>query len=245
MPPNTSNQGDWLSAPGEYRDLIHHLCDSDPRLRRRDPKAVKKHIRWNDVRGKVVMLANQANATEFEQPIMYDTLHGLKEHLETRPTDTLNRIYILEGQNPDLIASLGEHFRMHPSFFLQHERVDVDAQGATRESDIMTLPSMALNREHYCIKYFEVISLPASLHGTFRLRCTTSGRHIGVTRIMGSFLDLAVVRRKCSIWRRRRSKLDGAWDCKYLRWTPDVSIPTCRPNISSNTCRHHHNRPSS
>ncbi|KAK7981365.1 hypothetical protein PG988_003603 [Apiospora saccharicola] len=220
MHPNPSNTGDWLSAPGEYRDLIHHLCASDPRLKRRDPKAAGKHIPWSNVPGKVVMLASQASTTGFEQPVTYGAPQALKEHLDTRSPDTLNRIYILEGQNPDLIASLGGYFKMHPSFFLDHERVDVIAQGAVRESDAMTLPSMVLNQEHFCIKYFELVSLPASLRGTFWLQCALSGRHIGVTRIMGSFLDIGVVRRKCSIWRRRRSNSNGAWDCVIITDPP-------------------------
>ncbi|KAK8127218.1 hypothetical protein PG984_008326 [Apiospora sp. TS-2023a] len=220
MHPNTSNPGDWLSAPGEYRDLVHQLCASDPRLKRRDPKAAGKHIPWSNVPGKVVMLAGESNDTGFKQPVTYGTPQALKEHLETRSPDTVNRIYILEGQNPDLIASLGGYFRMHPSFFLDHERVDVIAQGAARESDAMTLPSMALNQEHFCIKYFELVSLPASLRGTFWLQCAISGRHIGVTRIMGSFLDIGVVRRKCSVWRRRRSDSNGPWDCVIITDPP-------------------------
>lgn len=222
---NVSNQGDWLSAPGEYRDLIQQLCASDPKLRRGDPKVAGKNIPWSSAPGKVVMLAGQANVTGFEQPVTYGNSQALEEYLDSRSPDNLNRIYLLKGQNPDLIASLGGYFRMHPSFFLDHEKVDVMAQGAAKESDIMALPSMALNQEHFCIKYFELLSLPTSLRGTFGLRCATSGRHIGVTRIMGSFLDVGVVRRKCSIWRRRRSEPGGAWDCKHSCMDPRCLFP--------------------
>ncbi|KAK8050916.1 hypothetical protein PG993_002301 [Apiospora rasikravindrae] len=214
MKPHTPNAGDWLSDAGEYRDLIHELCASDPRLRQRDPKAVRGHVPWSDALGKVVMLESQVNGTGFEQPVTYGTPQALNDHLAARSPDSLNRVYILESQNPHWVASLGQYFKMHPSFFLDHERVDVVSKGLTNESDAdaMPLPSSALGQEHFRIKYFELLPLPESLRHTFVLKCALSGRHIAVTRLMGSYLDIGIVRRKCSIWRRRRPDSAGAWD---------------------------------
>jgi hypothetical protein len=205
-----------LSGAGEYRNLIHRLCASDPRLRRRDPKSVKQQIPWNTTPGRVVILEacqQPKSSVHFQRTVSCDTPESLKAHLETRPANDANRVYMLEGQNPNFIAVLGEYFRIHPSFFAEHERIDVIARGVERESDAVVLPTMAVAREHFTLKYFELFLLPDCLRNTFWLYCALTGRHIGATRFSGSFMEVGIVRRKCSIW-RRQGEANKGWDCK-------------------------------
>jgi hypothetical protein len=218
MSQHDQKDGDWLSGAGEYRNLIHSLCASDPRLRQRDPKSVKHHIPWSTTPGRVVTLEayqRPESSLAFKQTGAYDTPQSLKIHLETRPADDVQRVYILEGQNPNYVAVLGEYFRMHPSFFTEHERVDVIARGIGREGDAVVLPTMAVAREHFTLKYFELFRLPDCLRNTFWLYCAVTGRHIGATRFLGSFSEIGIVRRKCSVWRRQRQSNIG-WDCKWF-----------------------------
>jgi len=207
---NPPRESDWLSAPGEYQDLVSALSASDPRLRSRYKKNLAQDIQWPNPRAKLVVLEADSNEV-FGEPAKHDP-PSLKAYLETRAQSPdvadLRRVFILEGIHPDFVAVLGAHFKMHPSFFVEHERVVL-----FEECDTIVLPATTKMRQHYTMKYFELTRLPQSVQGNFTMCCAVTGRHIGVTRAKGKFLDVGVLRRKCSIW-RQASLAGSGWDCE-------------------------------
>ncbi|KAF7184052.1 hypothetical protein CNMCM7691_004611 [Aspergillus felis] len=76
------------------------------------------------------------------------------------------------------------------------------------------LGSTIRSREHVSLKYHEplVFSPPPT---SFRNFCDHTGRHIGITRVMGKLSPVGVARRKCSFWCRGNDS-DAGWDCLII-----------------------------
>lgn len=199
----------WLSTSGKYHELINRLLSSDPRLRPRDPKAESQGIPWPNKNVKLVALQVRSDG-EFQGPSEY-TPQSLREHLQTPESTSCSTVYILEGLDPDFISVLGEHFGLHPSIFVDHERIVINSE---KECDnVVGLPSLLKSREHCTMKYFHLFSLPKNVHGCFKMCCEATGRHIGVTRVTGTFSNVGILRRKCSFWTRKMK--DGkSWNCE-------------------------------
>ncbi|KAI8633625.1 hypothetical protein F5Y19DRAFT_489092 [Xylariaceae sp. FL1651] len=213
--------GRWLCRAGEYQDLVSDLCAADPRLRQRDEKAVRQKTPWPVHHARLVVLECSDGRT-FGGPVEY-TPQALRDCLESQrerssPEDP-SRVYILEGLHPSFITVLGDRFKMHPSLFTEHERVGVISHTALRESDTGILPAMTRTREHYTMKYFELLRLPQEIRGRFEINCSMTGRHIGVTREKGQFSDVGTLHRKCSVWRRYHEHGQG-WDY----WNKSVTV---------------------
>lgn len=209
--------GDWLSSPGVYRDLINKLTAADPRLRSRCTMNLRQKIPWPQPNARLMVLEGGLDGSSFGKPVEHDaaSLHAyLKDQPATPAPAKRRRVFILEGLHPDYIATLGGHFKMHPSMFMDHERVIVISPFNEQRSDTFGLPSAAQTMEHRTLKYFEPIALPRNVQGCFKMCCAETGRHIAVTRVKGRFLDVGVLRRKCTIWRREIPG-GGGWDCEH------------------------------
>jgi hypothetical protein len=221
--------GSWLAADGPYQDYVNSLCGSDPRLRNRDPKAYTQKTPWLFAEARVVSLELNAS-NQFAAPVEFRDSAKLEGYLaidaasETsqeqrgredttdQPSRPRRRVLILEGMNPEFVGVLGKHFSLHPSVFVEHERVVVMSKRAEGESDGFPLPSVARSRDHVTLKYFEPMEFNEA-PSSFRLVCASTGRHIGVSRDYGLFSDVVIVRRKCTVSYRARDG-DGGWDCK-------------------------------
>ena len=210
-----NHDGTWLCPDGEYGNVIKDLCSSDPRLRNRDWRAIRFGVPWPMQHAR--LLAFKVNPdSSVERVCEYDSAKPLKHHLRSRrtiPDSDLGYVYILEGLQPEFVDTLGSHFRIHPSFFVEHERIVHFKEDAHLDCERDILPSMNPAREHFVLRYFEAIRLPENVRGIFRLYCAETCRHLAVTRFMGQFSEVGVLRRKCSVWRRRRGSGKG-WDCK-------------------------------
>ncbi|KAK4450466.1 hypothetical protein QBC34DRAFT_349219 [Podospora aff. communis PSN243] len=218
---------DWLSAAGEYQDLISKLCSSDPRLRSRCSKNIAQQIPWPNPHARLVMLENDnTKAGTFGSPVQH-TSASLKEHLSAQPAPQpgAGRVFILEGLHPEYIAVLGAHCKMHPAVFIDQERTVVISPKTQNSSDFFSLPSSVRTAEHLTMKYYELLSLPQKVVN-FRMCCAETGRHIGMTRIKGELLDVGVVRRKCTIWNKKYP--DGGWDCLILTDPPLRAVMTSK-----------------
>ena len=152
-------------------------------------------------------------ATEYQSSV------GLQTHLDHRNlsnTTSQRSIYLLEGLSPEFTEVLGSHFRLHLSIFQDHERLIAFHKRATGEGGgIPFLPSAIHGRNYVSLKYHEPLSLSVVPTG-FRNLCEVSGRHIAVTKIMGSYCEDVILRRKCTFWSRKLAT--GGWDCgSYLR----------------------------
>ncbi|TDZ30685.1 hypothetical protein C8035_v001960 [Colletotrichum spinosum] len=171
--------GTWL-ADGEYRDFVQSLRHSDPRLRQRDPKASLQKINFTDKNVRVVKLSFDNGTFTREDP--FETPAELEDHFRTTASHRGRRnIYILEGLGPGFAGVLGEHFSLHPSFFVEHERVVVHSLNGEGESDGVQLPSVLQRRGHLQMKYYETVLFDKAPQ-SFRWVCAVTGRHIGVSR---------------------------------------------------------------
>jgi len=223
----TELDGRWL-ATGAYRDTVRSLTESDPRLRQRDPRAKTQKITYSDLGVRASVLEGQANGM-FKTTAQFHNAAVLQAHLQReslRTGSSQKRVYIVEGLGPDFVGVLGRHFSIHPSMFVEHERVVIHDMGWQGENDGLPLPSVLRTRTHLEMRYFEVMAFdrrPAS----FRWVCADTGRHIGVSRELkwdesqddvDQFLDVGVVGRKCGIWSRKRAS--GGWDCRSPKRFP-------------------------
>lgn len=233
--------GGWL-AEGVYDDFVRPLCSSDPRLRQRDPKAQIQRIPFTDDGVRVVKLSLGDNAT-FSRTAQFEEPADLETHLHNNTASQQQgqqTIYILEGLGPGFAGVLGHHFSLHPSVFVEHERVVVHNVNWTGESDGAQLPSVVRSRGHVEMKYYEVVTFDTR-PTSFRWVCAATGRHIGVSREFrwdnspddefDRFLNVGVVRRKCGVWSRRTGS--GGWDCEFL---PCLLITLCLMLIVSRSC---------
>lgn len=100
----------WLAADGSaYQTLVADLTVSDPRLRRRDPKAVARHIPWKDARVRLVLLESRdddpvengaaekplaGGAGAFGDPLEFTSAKSLEDYLSRPGTRRAN------GQSP-------------------------------------------------------------------------------------------------------------------------------------------------
>ena len=77
-----------------------------------------------------------AGGITFGNPVPHDPV-SLKAHLDSHGTPKAGegRVFILEGLHPNFIAVLGAHFKMHPSIFVDHERIVVISPYTRQESD--------------------------------------------------------------------------------------------------------------
>jgi len=217
-PTEMRRESDWLSAPGDYQDLIHKLSALDPRLRSRCNKNIHQNIPWPNPNARLVVLESSDGGVNFGPPVHHAPA-SLMSYLAAAPEPKkgagagVSRVFILEGLHPEYIAVLGGHFRMHPSVFVDQERTVVISPFMHQSSDFFTLPAAARTAQHYTMKYYELVGLPPHVLN-FRTCCAETGRHIGLTRAKGEFMDVGIVRRKCTVWRQRDvNSPDGRWDC--------------------------------
>lgn len=244
------NVRDWLAGDTSYQSFVESLSDSDPRLRIRDPKAVLQKIPWTD-HGRVVIMEMGGNGS-FGPAIEFRDVDKLRDHVahsgcgqrsprkdsavrsdsESLKAPPRRRLFIMESMGPGYVSVLGEHLGIHPSAFLDHERVIVMNTAAQGQSDGMLLPSVSctaststshINQRHITLKYFETLQIDRR-PDNFRLVCGDSGRHIGVSRTDGQFTDVGVARRKCTMWSKLTAK--GGWDCEFGCYIPTTKTRT-------------------
>ncbi|WYZ41736.1 hypothetical protein EsH8_V_000631 [Colletotrichum jinshuiense] len=222
--------GVWL-AGGEYEGFVRSLSFSDPRLKQRDPKAKIQRIPFTDDGVRVVKLSLEngtfVRTAEFNEPAVLEAHFRNTASLRGR-----QNVYVVEGLGPGFAGILGERFSLHPSFFVEHERVVVHNLNWMGESDGVQLPSVIQSRGHLEMKYYEVVTFDRK-PTSFRWVCAATGRHIGVSRDfrwdnspdeIDNYLNAAVVRRKCGVWSRRTE--GGGWDCLVLCDPPVKSVRT-------------------
>lgn len=215
--------GHWL-AGGPYGEIVKDLCASDPRLFQRDPKTHAVRAPYTDSSVRVSLVEAQPDGA-FLTTAHFTDPPSLATHLASISTAKprgRRAVYILEGLGPTFASLLGAHFSLHPSFFVEHERVvvhDISRRGA---NDGVPLPSVMRARDHLRMRYHEVMAFDTEPR-TFRWACGVTGKHIGVSRELkwdGSpdegdrFLDVGMVVRKCGVW--TRTNADGGWDCEFL-----------------------------
>lgn len=193
-----------MCPDGQYASLVQRLCDADPRLRKRDTKAVSQGTPWPPLsRGRVInVCAGKDKIFRVEQD--WSDAAAFVADLKTGVAldERKNNILLVEGLSPTVIDGLGSRFNINPSFFVDHERVVVFNERHDGCSDYPTLPHSIrwkAGTNGLMLRYFEVMELNP-VPDDFRMSCADTGRHIGAVRTRGRISPVAIVRRKCSIW---------------------------------------------
>ncbi|KAL6867921.1 hypothetical protein J3F83DRAFT_765847 [Trichoderma novae-zelandiae] len=201
-----------------YHDLRSSLHLSDPRLRQSHLNTNTAPISggawrpWSRGEGRVVALELSPDNT-FGQPAEYTQAAMLETRLQQSRASPCE-VYLLEGLCGGLWAVLGTHLQLHPSLFMDHERLVACGTRMTGESGgLPFLPSTIDGRGHVSFKYHEPAVLSRPPRG-FRNLCATSGRHLAITRLMGELSSVALCRRKCTFW--CRSADSGGWTCLII-----------------------------
>ena len=200
-----------------YDQFRKSTCQADPRIK--DSKKctvlpISTWVPWHRAKPRVVAVHLDSNNL-FSPATEYQDSAVLQAHLHQRTgsnTKPQRSIYILEALSHEFSVVLGSHFQLHPALFLDHERLAAFHNRATGEGGgIPFLPSAIQGRDYVSIKYHAPLLL-STLPTEFRNLCDVSGRHIAVTRIMGTFSEVGVARRKCTFWSRKTEA--GGWNCE-------------------------------
>ncbi|KAI0010637.1 hypothetical protein F4779DRAFT_577061 [Xylariaceae sp. FL0662B] len=198
-----------------YDEFRRSMCQADPRLEKPNRSAASWHP-WHQATPKVIALHLDPEGS-FGPAVEYRDSDALQAHFHqrTHSENTPQRsVYILEALSREFVAVLGSHFHLHPTLFVDHERLVAFHNRATGEGGgLPFLPSAIYGRDHVSLKYHEPLLL-STLPTSFRNLCNVSGWHIAVTRIMGRFSEVGVARRKCTFWSRETEY--GGWDCLII-----------------------------
>jgi len=196
QPESSSRNGSWLVEEGPYQRRVKRLSRSDPGLRQPDEKLKKFEIPWED-RAVRIWTVESIDGTVQRRSI--PDPQGLADDLQLSVPERISRrsIYMFEGMNRKVATILGNNFNMHPSVFLDYLRVwhfTPVSVGSTK------LASSLVMQRHVCMAYPELVALPETVKGNFKIKCEDTGRHVGVTRTKGKFDNVGMIRRKCVIW---------------------------------------------
>ncbi|KAI1456042.1 hypothetical protein F4805DRAFT_433639 [Annulohypoxylon moriforme] len=209
---NNNSREYWPSRNRAYSDLIKEQCSSDPRLRIRDPKWVERKTMWPKTPIRVRIL-DRSETQNFVVKKELSDPNDLQEFLDNQKRlSGQATVFLVESFDPQTVQVLGNHFQLHPSFFVEHEWVKTFYDDAFSRTDTVLLPSLLSTRDHITLKYFEPIHIYQGVPG-FHQRCHVTGRHIKATRSGETILPIGILRRKCSVWNR---EVDGVSDTIVL-----------------------------
>ncbi|CAO2651292.1 Nn.00g095890.m01.CDS01 [Neocucurbitaria sp. VM-36] len=202
-------------AQETYGELRRLLQASDPRLKNSilDSPAPSSAVWKPWARAKVKVIAlHLGTSNSFGSPVEYTDAPALAAHMRQAAAcanQSSRSIYVLEGLSREFVDLFGHYFSLHPSLFMDHERLVPCGDRMTGENGgLPTLPSTIADKDHVAFKYHEPLTL-SRCPTEFRCVCESSGRHIAITRLMGKFSNIGIARRKCTFW--SKTMKDGGW----------------------------------
>jgi hypothetical protein len=218
-PASESTHGHWLSAPGRYRKRIQSMCSCDPRLESGDVSIGFPSTSHRADTARIVHLGVDHKGA-ISQRSEYDPANGLREFFQNTGVSTSEtvqgNIYLVEAINPTVIAVLGDHFSIHPSFFADHYqlRIAIDEKNPiTSVTDNYTLPSARSgNSGNFRLRYYEPLDFGEELPSG-PAACAATGRLIEISRSINGSSSIGMARRKCSMWQKIGD--DKHWKCMY------------------------------
>ncbi|KAI8940499.1 hypothetical protein NX059_004178 [Plenodomus lindquistii] len=209
--------GSWLCSDGPYREYIEALSGSSPGLKKPDPNNTTTLDGKARPVGtaKVMLLDAAATGQPDFRTIEFKTDTDVRDHFNTAQHDhDRRRIYIMEGLSPDIVAAIGGHFFMEPTFFQRQERTCVWSNEFTPVSDALPQPSLLEPDRSFHLQYCELRQFNKALENRYYF-CERTRRHVGMTAPRHKEeTTTGILRRKVSWWSRETSK--GGWDVVIL-----------------------------
>ncbi|PVH72923.1 hypothetical protein DL98DRAFT_659784 [Cadophora sp. DSE1049] len=216
-PPNHDEK--WLCTAGPYLDYVTKMDALYPGTGTPDP--LNHHIGSRVGQSRSVVLERTADHRWSRQ--IFNSHIEIKDHFREReesqrlkPVATSKqRIYILEGQDPQFVEAYGSYFFMDPKFFVRQERNDLWnlKMGGSVIQDTGVLPSLVDPERYFRIKYREVREFGHQLRD-WRTVCALTGRHLAAIGFEGRLDTTAAVARKFSYWSRVGG--NDSWDVVIL-----------------------------
>ncbi|KAK8905299.1 hypothetical protein QC760_006487 [Botrytis cinerea] len=224
QPDTQSSDLSWLCSEGPYLEFIKSLKSRNPSIYKPDPKNHRIGTRLGTSRS--VVLNVRPDHTVISE--YFKNVSELKDHFAQRVKDdengkpnTRQRVYILEGLDPQFIEAYGSYFFMNPTFFVRQGRNTVwDMRDVQEEfSDSPILPSLENPDKYFRLKYREMRKFGPD-YDHWRTVCATSGSHVSGIGFEYKLDSLAAVERKCSFWFRDATNNQGGWDAVILSEPP-------------------------
>lgn len=212
--------------------MARSLCAADPRLRRRDRVSVTRGVPWPAGTPRARILNFQEGREPASPTDSFDA-GGLRSFLQQHPPSPGQRtVVILEGLSPNFVQVLGEYYGIHPSLFVDQERIHNSSVDRRLEpGNLLLLPTSSCTRDYTVLHYVELVKIPQLCQGRFNIFCAASGCVIAMTRASGQFRDIGMGRRKCTIWTRRNGG-DDSWDCQYPLLPLVLLYLMCAPSVA-------------
>ena len=235
IPSQQPNCGSWLCAEGPYLDYVTKMNVLNPGIGNPDPK--NQHIGSRVGQSRSILLEARPDRTWLRQTFKNAT--EIKAHFNERSNKNseqtagfYQRIYILEGLDPNYVEAYGSYFFMDPRFFVSQERNSL-WNLRDLESDIHDTPrltSLIDPDKYFRVKYREVRQFGPQLK-SWRTTCAVTGRHIAAIGFEGRLDSIGAVARKFSFWSKKGK--NDSWDGNYSQIQALSSILTLRSSCHS------------
>ena len=198
-----------LAADGPYREVCEELVPKFPNLRHRDYKHARltsllvagTYSRFRFVSIDVSCGAARVGSTAVS---LTEVERCLSTKSQTTPT---RRLYVLEGQSPEIFALLGLELKVDPRVLVRHQRTalyDAEQDGGNSPC----LASLINSNYSYSLEIYEPRHFPGGFQSG-SLECTDSLRHVMLPGKDGRFQDIGIICNKATFW--SRSTVNGGW----------------------------------
>lgn len=170
----------WLCANGPYQDYITERCSSNPALGQADPENSAIPLSNRDA---IVTLLTANNNGTYNRIAKFGPsqhLQTLQERLRECPVGSGN-VWIVENINPNLVATLGEHFKMDPGFFLGYERSSKWRRWANEPNLAPALPAQINDGAFFSLRYYDLRDFGPEID-SYSVSCADTGRHLHRTK---------------------------------------------------------------
>jgi hypothetical protein len=218
--PQQPDGGRWLCAEGPYLDYITQMSSLYPGIG--NPGWQNLHIGSRVGQSRSVVLELTPHRTWSRQT--FKDAAEIKTHFKERSDRNLDqsaglhqRIYILEGLDPNYVEVYGSYFFMDPRFFVKQARNSLWnlRHAESHPHDTPCLTSLIDPERYFHVKYREVRQFGPQLTN-WRTTCAVTGRHVAAIGFDGRLDNIGAVARKFSFWSKEGK--NGSWDGNYSRF---------------------------
>ncbi|KAF2689748.1 hypothetical protein K458DRAFT_358788 [Lentithecium fluviatile CBS 122367] len=219
-------RGDWLCAEGPYQDYINKLCGANPALGLADPENSAIPLSRREVWVTLLRADESHRYHRIEDLDASRKPDGLTRQLRDSPAGAKN-VWIVENINRDVVAILGEHFKMDPTFFLGYERSSKWRRYAHEPNMAPVLPTLTSSVDFFSLKYFDLRDFGPGIE-SYSVSCADTGRHLYRTKWNDFWISPSIVDRSCAVYRRKTEK--GGWDIVLLCDPPLRHVHVWKPH---------------
>jgi hypothetical protein len=183
-----------LASDGPYRTICEELIKKYPNLQHKDFKHTEAPP---GARSTFRLVAIDFQSSGSQVGATCDTMQAVQQCLQATPTsNTLRRLYLLEGQSPDLFSILGFKLKVDPQVFMRHQRTAL-CDSEQNGGNTPYLASLVGSNSSYVLDFFDVRYFPQGFRSR-SLECSDSHRHVALPSKDGRFEEIGIVCNKAT-----------------------------------------------